>query len=111
MPVPAAAVTSTDLAGEELVAGRAGRRGALIASVRSSGARLARQPERALGDDVALDLVGAGVDRVGAREEEEALQLAERRTEPVRRDLGAGAEHVHGELAERRGARSPSRAW
>src|SRR5262249_34908384 len=61
--------------------------------------RLPREPERALGDQVALDLVRPRVDRVGAREEEEALE----RGELVGRRLGdlrLRAEHVHRELAE-----------
>ncbi len=96
------------LAGEQRVAGRAGRCG--CSSLGASGARLARQAERPLADDVALDLVGAGVDGVGARPEEQPLQLAESYVRPLRAGSRAGAEHVHRELAELRGATSPSRA-
>ena len=49
-----------------------------------------RQAEQALGDDVALDLVGPGVDRAGQREEEAAAPRAVelgRRAEQVQRGL------------------------
>ena len=48
-----------------------------------------RQAERALGDDVALDLVGAAVDRVGAAEEEQPLQVVELAASPATSRAGA----------------------
>ena len=55
--------------------------------------RLAGQAEDALGDDVALDLVGAGVDRAGQREE---VAVG-----PARLDLGLGPEQVERGLVQR----------
>ena len=47
--------------------------GQQAASERCDSSRHARHPERALGDQVALDLVRARVDRLGAREQEQPL--------------------------------------
>src|SRR5512139_2669657 len=82
MPVPAAAVTSTVLPSRRRWP--FGYGGAEAGIVRRSPdgllrreLRLARQAESALGDDVALNLIGAGVNGVGASEQEHALQAAE----------------------------------
>ena len=89
------------------VRGGYGGTGAFTVRLRLRG--LGRQAERALADDVALDLVRAGVDRVGAAEEEEALQRVElvraprRRLAPRRRARPSPARRG-------RGARWPSRA-
>ena len=68
-----------DLAGEQVVARRRSRGpAARVGASSSCGALgLARQAEHPLGQDVALHLVAAAVDRVGAREQEEPLPLVE----------------------------------
>src|ERR687886_714098 len=53
-----------------------------------------RQPEHPLGDDVAQDLGGAALDRVGAGAQEAIGPL-------VVLQLGPGPGDVHGELGER----------
>src|SRR3954468_21033895 len=71
---------------------------------RSASARLAGKPEHALAEHVALDLVGAAVDRVGAAEEEQLLlerELVGRRAiSSADRDEALGAEHVDHQIAE-----------
>src|SRR5690606_3956680 len=62
-------------------------------------ARLARQAERALGDDVPLDLVRARIDRVRAGEEKELLQAPEL-VGRAGDDLALRTEDVHRELPE-----------
>src|SRR5881397_3221426 len=98
MPVPADAVTSTTLSSSRPWAfGYGGA--ALISGVPSRWLRFAGQAQGALADDVALDLVGAAVDRVGAREQEQRLfarELVRRRV----RQQGRHTPDVHGELAE-----------
>ena len=86
MPAPAAAVTHDDLAARAGRARRRSRGSAARVGSRSCSTR-GRSPgqaEHALGEDVALDLVGPAVDRVGAGEQEEPLPLVEL----VRRALG-----------------------
>ena len=62
------------------------------------------QAERTLADDVALDLVGPGVDGVAAGEQEQPLQRGQLVAGPGDDRLIAeqrlGAEHVHGQLAQ-----------
>jgi hypothetical protein len=59
------------------------------------------QVEHALGDDVALDLGRAGVDRAGARPEELARPVdVGPRVRAVAEELAAGAEEVERRLAE-----------
>ena len=74
MPVPAAAVITTTLPASRLVPGR-----------RLHARRLPGQAERALGDDVPLDLVRPAVDRVGPAEQVQPLPLVQLATSPARR--------------------------
>src|SRR5262245_9455657 len=77
MPVPAAAVSRTVLPASM---SRGGGYGAAVLTSSPSlrrGARLAREAECALSDDVPLDLVRAGVDRVRAAEEVHLLQATQ----------------------------------
>ena len=100
IPVPAAAVTSTVLPASrpwEAGVGRGGDLGPGHAVLVDP--RLAREAEPALGDDVALDLVGSAVEGVRAREEEQALEGAEL-VGGALQHRGFVAQHVHRELAE-----------
>ncbi len=102
MPLPAAAVTSTVLPASSCVAFGVRRRG-------DRHRALAGQTEGALGDDVALDLVRAGVDRVRAGEEVHALQGASaRRARPPRPRSAAPARPSP--ACRDRGASWPSRS-
>ena len=84
MPVPAAAVTTTVLPASSPWPGDVRR---------ARHARLPRQAEGPLADDVALHLVGPAVDRVGPAEEEH-------RGAARSSGIAVGAEHVDGELAD-----------
>ena len=75
MPVPAAAVTTTILSCQQVVA-RSLVRCAVGERSSSVTTGLSGQSEHALGDDVALDLVRSAVDRVGAGEQEQPLPVA-----------------------------------
>src|SRR6185503_9496347 len=61
--------------------------------------RFRGQSEPALRDDVFLNLARAGVDGVGAGEQEQALKGAEL-VRLTGQDLSGQAEHVHREIAE-----------
>ena len=65
----------------------------------AASARFAGEAQHALADDVVLDLVGASVDRLGARVEEGVL-VPGRLAVPLE-DERFGAEHVEHQLAER----------
>src|SRR5690606_4925423 len=126
MPVPAAAVTTATLpASRSWPAGSAGGAGgeggavgrSVTGAPRRAAARrrwrwrwrrtggspgLLGEAERPLADDVALDLVGPGVDGVGPAEQEQAPQPVVLRFGGAVPDAGGGggAEHVHGQLAQ-----------
>src|SRR5215475_13242683 len=71
---------------------------------------LAREPEHPLADDVALDLAGAGVDRLRPADHERAVQLVELVLAPAGLALDehpVRTEHVHGNLAEPAVPRAP----
>src|SRR5262245_7877973 len=70
---------------------------------------LAREPEHPLADDVALDLAGAGVDRLRPAEHERALQLVDLVVlgRVALDDRGGRTEHVHRELPEIAVPRAP----
>src|SRR5262249_18932697 len=75
-----------------------------------SDSRLAREPEHPLADDVALDLAGAGVDRLRPADHERAVQLVELVLAPAGLALDGPpprTEHVHGNLAEPAVPRAP----
>ena len=71
---------------------------------------LAGQAEHPLADDVALDLVGAAVDRVGAGEEEQPLRSGQLVGEAVG-DRGVPARARPWPARRGRGARWPRTAW
>src|SRR5688572_32736268 len=97
MPVPADAVTSATFPSRS--AWPCGYSGAGISDNPSLWLWFAGQAQRALADDVALDLVRSAVDRVGSSEQEQCLLAGElvRRTRAEQR---RHALHVHGQLAE-----------
>src|SRR5438874_4843132 len=61
--------------------------------------QLARQAEYALGDDVALNLVGTAVDGVGPGEQEQPLHVGEF-VRKARSNSAGHAEHVDRQLAQ-----------
>ena len=109
MPVPAAAVTSTVLPASRRVPGGAGRR-ATARGHRSAGRGSRGRPSARSAIMLRWIWFEPRVDRVGAREEEQALEARRARTGAPSAISASGAEHVHRELAEARGARSPRRS-